>query len=231
MKKLLSVTAVLIAAALFFAGCNNAANTPEDAPVEKLPGTWVSSVPYFDDWSQNNWTASKNQISYNLANPASLNIQQDYSSTYAANITQTQLYGVKAILKQESESGADIGLVLFQTSGSNGNWDTYYELRFWQNSYILYEKLSGEEPTCLSKNGNIIVTRDNAIKPEGNENEVLFYTDGDDLVIKVNGTEIKRIEKKLDSGKTQASITIYDAENTPGPINASWKFVEFQTAK
>ena len=231
MKKLLTIATVLLTAALVFTGCSNPAASSGDGG-EKLPGTWVSSVTYLDDWSQNNWTASKNQISYNFANPASLNIPKKSSTTYAANITPTQLYGVKAIIKQESESGADIGLVLFQTSGSNGNWDTYYELRFWQNSYILYEKLSGEEPTCLSRTEDGYTnTSHNAIKKEGNENEVLFYTDGDYLVIKVNGTEIKRIEKKLDSGKTQASITIYDAENTPGPINASWKFVEFQTAK
>ena len=58
MKKLLQVSAVLLAAVLMFAGCKNNADEGGD----DLPGTWVSSLEYYDDWQKNNWTAQMYQL-------------------------------------------------------------------------------------------------------------------------------------------------------------------------
>ena len=238
MKKLLSVTAVLIAAALFFAGCNNAANTPEDAPEEKLPGTWVSSLTYYNPATQGNWTYNKNKVSYKCTNAASLGIEKDYSSTFTCGVSATQLYGVRAKIKQDAFTKAEPGLILFLKTSENSNggstFDQYYSLTFYKGSYTLYEKEIGKQRVCLSthkyEDGNEYSnTYNDAIKDEGNENEVLFYTDGDKMVLKVNGTLIKTFDKKLDDGKTTACM--YIPGGLSGAINANWEFLEFQTAK
>ena len=224
MKKLLSVAVALMTAALFFAGCSNSVS-------ETLPGTWVSSVQYYSDGTSGNWTNSRNRISYSCADPSTLGIEANTSNTYFCYPTPTQIYGVRAKVKQNSFTDTDQGIILFLTSNNDtGNWDSYYRLSFWKNSFILFEKLNGSEITCLSQDENGYVnTFSNAINSEGQENEVLFYTDGNNLVIKVNGTELKRIPKRLDSGKAGACIVISD--DSTGPINANWEFVEFQTAK
>lgn len=230
MKKLLQVSAVLLAAVLMFAGCKNNADEGGD----DLPGTWVSSLEYYKDWQQNNWTATANKLQYNCSDVSALGIPNGYSTTYAAGVAEEpQLYGVKVKIKQNVFTQAEPGIVLFKTTAANGSWDTYYQLTFWDGSYILYEKLSGKDRTCLSTrtDGSTAVPNKyhDAIKAEGNTNEVLFYTDGDKLVLKVNGSTVTTIDKKLDAGDMGPCIAI--PSNATAPINASWEFLEFQTAK
>ena len=224
MKKLLQVSAVLLAAVLMFAGCKNNADEGGD----DLPGTWVSSLKYYDDWQKNNWTATANKLQYNCSDVSSLG-----GMTYSSGVAEEpQLYGVRVKIKQNSFTDAEPGIILFRTITGN-EWDTYYSLTFWKGSYILYEKLSGQDPTCISKTTDGTNTYSNtwhdAIKEEGNTNEVLFYTDGDKLVLKVNGSTITTIDKKLDEGYTAACITI--PKTATAPINANWEFLEFQTGK
>lgn len=228
MKKLLQVSAVLLAAVLMFAGCKNNADEGES-----LPGTWVSSLDYNDDWQKNNWTVSKNKITYNCSNVSSLGIENDHYRTYCAWVAnKPQIYGVRAKIKQNTFTKAEPGIMLFETS-SNDKFDAYYSLTFYKGSYTLFEKLSGQEPTCLSKStddeGTYTNTWHDSIKQEGNENEVLFYTDGDKLVLKVNGSTVTTIDKKLDAGNTWVCMDI--PSNAASPINASWEILEFQTAK
>ncbi len=231
MKKLLTVTAVLLTAALLFTGCKNAANSDGG---EDLPGTWVSSLDYYQPYTANNWTGNKNTISYDCSNVSSLGIETGYTMTYASGLSEgPQLYGVRAKIKQNTFTDAEPGIILFKTSSADGKWDTYYTLTFWKGSYILYEKLSGQERTCISKTSDGTETYSNtwhkSIKEEGNTNEVLFYTDGDKLVLKVNGSTVTTIQKKLDTGDTGACIVI--PSDATGSINANWEFLEFQTGK
>ena len=218
MKKLLPVTAVLMAAALFFAGCSNSA----DGPTETLPGTWVSSVEY---WPSNpeNWTRNGNTFSYNLTDVSSLGMESGYSYSKVFTIKTSPIYGVKAKVRQNNFTDSQVGITLFAGD------DSYYQLTFWKGSYILYEKLSGGERTCLTMNNGYINLFNSSIKEEGQTNEVLFYTDGDNLVIKVNGTKLTSIPKKLDSGSAGAMVVL--TSNSTSPVNASCEFLEFQTAK
>lgn len=229
MKKLLQVSAVLLAAVLMFAGCKNNADEGGDS----LPGTWVSSLEYYDDWQKNNWTATANKLQYNCSDVSALGLKDGYSTTYSAGVAdKPQLYGVRVKIKQNTFTEAEPGIVLFRTTSGN-SWDSYYQLTFWKGSYILYEKLSGQNPTCISQTTDGTNTYTNtwhdSIKQEGSTNEVLFYTDGDKLVLKVNGSTVKTIDKKLDSGDTGACISI--SSRATAPINANWEFLEFQTAK
>lgn len=234
MKKLLQVSAVLLAAVLMFAGCKNNADEGGD----DLPGTWVSSLEYYDALQSNNWTRTANKVQYNCSNISALGLDEGYSTTYAVGLAEEpQLYGVRVKIKQNTFTEAEPGIVLFRTSAKdsagNNYWDTYYQLVFWDGSYILYEKLTGQTRTCLSTRTDgsktVCNTYHDAIKAEGNTNEVLFYTDGDKLVLKINGSTIKTIDKKLDTGDMGACIEI--PSNATAPINANWEFLEFQTAK
>ena len=234
MKKLLTVAAVLMAAAMFFTGCKNAANSDDGG--EDLPGTWVSTVDYYEANTGNPWSNNKNKVSFSCSNATSLGIEEGYSSTYSCAVSPTQLYGVRAKVKQNAFTKAEPGLILFLTTtgqGSNTKFDTYYSLTFYKGSYTLYEKESGKESVCLSTSTENGETYENtwhdAIKQEGNSNEVLFYTDGNKLVLKINGTKIATIDKKLDSGKTSACMFV--PGGISGAINANWEFLEFQTGK
>lgn len=230
MKKILQVSAVLIAAVLMFAGCKNNADEGES-----LPGTWVSSLEYYQPGTSNNWTFNNNRLAYTCSDPASLNVPQGYSSTYTANVaTAPQLYGVRVKIKQDAFTKAEPGIMLFLTTtkdtSGNSVFETYYSLSFYKGSYILYEKEAGKERVCLSRDeGGYANIFNDAINAEGIENEVLFYTDGDKLVLKINGTTITTVSKKLDSGKTSACMIVPD--EATGSINANWEFLEFQTGK
>ena len=229
MKKLLQVSAVLLAAVLMFAGCKNNADEGGD----DLPGTWVSSLKYYDALQSNNWTRTANKVQYNCSDISALGLDEGYSTTYAVGLAEEpQLYGVRVKIKQNTFTEATPGIVLFRTTSGNG-WDSYYQLTFWDGSYILYEKLDGKDRTCLSTRTDgsktVCNTYHDAIKAEGNTNEVLFYTDGDKLVLKINGSTIKTIDKKLDTGDMGACIEI--PSYATAPINSSWEFLECQTAK
>ncbi len=220
MKKLLSVAVVIMTAALFFAGCSNSA----DGPTETLPGTWVSSVEYWPSTPEN-WTRNGNTFSYNLTDVSSLGMESGYTYPKFCQIKTNPIYGVKVKIRQNSRTDSEVGIMLFMDDNSS-----CYYLTFVYDSYILYETLPNGERTCLTmNNGHSNIFNSSVIKKEGQTNEVLFYTDGDNLVIKVNGTLLKSIPKQLDSGFAAPVVGLNSGVTTP--INASWEFLEFQTAK
>ncbi|SFI95754.1 hypothetical protein SAMN04487775_1094 [Treponema bryantii] len=228
MKKLLTISAVLLAAALVFTGCSNpAANSGDEG--EKLPGTWSSSVTYYNDYNQNGWTLKNNTISYKCDDPTTLQIPTNKVQLLSLPISSDKIYGVNVKLKQAKFTDSEYGILFLESGDSSDNTNSYYRLTLWQNSYILYEKLSGHAETLLSVNGEYQNIVNNAIKKEGEENDVLFYTEGEELVLKINGTEIKRIANKLDKGRCHAYVRIpYDATES---IAINYNFVNFQTAK
>ena len=239
MKKLLTIATVLLTAALVFTGCSNPASSGDGDDGEKLPGTWVQSVNYYKAETGELWSNNNNKISFGCSDPSTLGIGQKYATTYTCPITPTQLYGVRAKIKQNAFTEAEPGIYLFLTTSKDANnntsFDTYYSLTFYKGSYTIYEKENGKERVCLSSqydaedDKTYENTWNDAIKAEGNENEVLFYTDGDKLVLKINGTLIKTFDKKLDSGKTCACMFV--PGKATDAINANWEFLEFQTAK
>ena len=125
MKKLLIVTTALMAAALFFAGCsnpsgssastdpNNQNNSGTTDQTDSLPGTWVKNLENFTTGTSGNWTNNGNKVSFKCSDPASLNIPKGYETTYTRAISQTQLYGVRARIKQDAFTKAEPGLILF----------------------------------------------------------------------------------------------------------------------
>lgn len=222
MKKLLSITALLMTAVLFFSSCSNASGGSDSGP--SLPGSWTSSINYFDPIQTEKWTRDAGNLTYKWNKSAS-----EEGVTSWIPLTNDQIYGVKVKMKQKVFTEAEIGIYLYEDGDYKDNTDSYYALYLWKGSYILKEKLSGQTVTYLSGDGVYSNTWNDAIKEEGNENTVLFYTDGDNLVLKINGTEIKRFKNKLSTGLCNATMSI--PKKAAGNIEASWSFVDFQTKK
>ena len=219
-KNLLSVTVVLMTAALFFAGCSNSAN----GPAQSLPGTWVSDVEYYTPGTYNGpcgtWTFDNKNVNYTSQT------EPDYTGTSASDsliVSDRQVYGVRA--KVTTRSGAAAGIIL----PVDTDYSSYYTLLIWKDSYMLAERFNGTAKWLSESNGGSN-TFHRAIRGEGQTNEVLIYTDGNFLIIKINGTQIKRISKKSDSFLAGTSALL-SKEQTTFPVNANWEFLEFQIEK
>ena len=218
MKKLLKLSTLLITAALIFTSCGPK-NTEEDG----LPGHWTSNPGFYDSWNKDGWTLNNNKVCY-TCNDVS-NITENKVATRTLGVIPDDVEGVHVKIKQQNFTDAECGIRLFVSDDTA----SYYELLFWKGSYTLIEQLSGQEKNILSKNGEYSNIWNDAINEEGQENDVLFYSDGKYLVLNVNGVEVKTIERKLESGKCRTLMSIPHGATTP--INVNWNFVEFQTAK
>lgn len=235
MKKIISLSAVLLTAVLLFSGCSNAAGG--DGSGDSLPGKWVSASSladneYYNDFDNDSWKASKNITSFKCAR-TKLEIQDGYSRQLWLDSFPKPLYGVHVKIKQKYFTGAECGLLLFY-SDEDGNTSTtddtaYYELSFWKGSYTMREKVKGKEVTQLSGDNQYKNTWNDAINEEGKENDVLLYSDGDNLVLKVNGTVITTFKRKLNSGTCKSYM--YIPSSATGIMDVNWEYVEYQTAK
>ncbi len=238
MKKLLTLTALLLAASLIFTACANGSSESDDGGSggSKLPGTWVKAsgieeTKFFGDLNKNGWTRIKNKINYTV-DVSTLGIQSGYVSRRWLGFLDQDIYGVHVKIKQKAFTDTECGIMLFY-SDDDGDANTqedaaYYELTFWKGSYILKEKVkNNKDATKLSGDAQSQNTWNDAIKKEGNENDVLLYTEGDNLVLKVNGTTIKTFKKNLNDGACEACVVI--PGNATGTMDVAWNFVEFQT--
>ena len=231
MKKLLTLSAALLAASLFFTACSNPSGG--DNGGGKLPGTWTSNVQYANDYSSEGWTRNRNVIKYNLTNPSSLGLSQNQASNQWLIYSRDSVYGFKAKIKQNKHTDGEYGFYfLVNDKGTESvSDDSGYQLTFWQNSYILRKVLNGTT-TCLSLNGGYANVINDAIKKEGQENEVIVYSEGNNLIIKVNGTEIWRGARELEAGTCNAFVRIpYSVQQNNIKFTTDFTIVEFQTSK
>ena len=232
MKKLLSISAVLLTAALIFTGCAQP-TVPENT--NPGPGTWTSNVNFLEEFSENFWTRSKNLMTYNCTNPSSLNIPSGKTLSSWVSYSADKVYGFKAKIKQDKFTDGEYGFIFFydDKNTESPTDDSYYQLSFWKESYILYKRINGTM-TCLStpEGTNYSNTFNDAIKPEGQENEVIVYSEGNNLVIKVNGTTIKTITRELEPGTVNALVKIpYSVQQNNKTFNTDFTVLSFQTAK
>lgn len=229
MKKVLTLTALLLAAAFFFTGCaNGSGDSGGGGGGSALPGHWTTTPSFYASYNEDNWNATDNKINYKAA-ASSLNVPEGYHRNLWLSPVTDDVYGVHVKIKQKYFTKAECGIRLFNSGDNKDNSDAYYELTFYQNSYTLWEKLSGQSATLLSGYDIYKNTLNDAINPETQENDVLFYSDGDYLVLKVNGVELKSFKSKLNTGKCAALL--YVTHGASGIIDVDWNFVKFQTAK
>lgn len=226
MKKLFALSMLLLTAALFFTGCTNNSNSGSDEEV--LPGHWTTAPKFYEAYDGNGWKYNKNTTKYVCTDPKALNIGEKMVLSKWLPVSSDTLFGVHVKIKQEKFTEAECGIRLFSTGDSQNNTDAYYQLTFYRGSYTLMEKLSGQDAKCLSGDDKYKNTWEDEIAEEGEENDVYLYSDGQNLVLKVNGTELKVVERKLNTGL--CSSYMYIPYDVSGAINVEWDYEDFQTA-
>lgn len=234
MKKLLSVTAVLIAAALFFAGCNNAANTPEDAPEEKLPGTWTTEADVFSNYTQKPGRAisvTDKTVTFTCT-PSELqsaDIPENggfYSFVYS--FTVDNIYTGFKVSASGSSSKSGCGLIFCGKDEDNNSWSGY-QLLIDYDGIVLNQYDKGNRTQIIDD-----WLSNDAIKKEPNTNEIAIYTDSDDsIVIMFNGTKVYTIKNPVHKkGWIGFTTNIAKDDATAGKtVTQKYSFTEFQTAK
>ncbi|MBO4507191.1 MAG: hypothetical protein J5747_00965 [Spirochaetaceae bacterium] len=227
MKKLLTMSALLLVALLLFTGCPK-----EPAPNGNgLPGTWSQSVQMIT--SNRNCWSNKGTLIYDNTNKAfvfNLNAGELTGNDIPSNnsfktwefptTTDTNYTGFKATVS--TTSGSYCGFLFNCTT--NDTW-SYYYLVLSNGSFMLKQ--------CLNNNYSSIApwTPDAAIKPTPQENEVLVYKDTDSsIVIKINGVTVYTITApQLHEGQCGVTCCVSDTNYNNGTeITTTWKFKEFQ---
>jgi len=205
MKKLLQVSAVLIAAVLLFAGCKN--NADDDS----LPGKWKNDIQYYNgtvDMTTADaalgvpetaigtvtWDGQGGAV-YSFESPfdpyagTKDALQQNHFFNYAYGFMGSQysdLTGFDAVASCTS-SRAPYGFY-FNIHSESNRWTDYYELLFEGTAFRIGQKVNGEWTTLHAWDNAT------AINASPKNNNISVYKDGDVIKIKVNGTIISTIE-------------------------------------
>jgi len=217
MKKLLTVTAVLLTAALFFTGCKNAANSDGG---EDLPGKWKSDLNFYPAQNANvertggvlttdgKGTAIFQNTNPTQPDPANPIIERNFRNDIYKFSKENNLTGFEATAKSTS-SYCTYG---FSFNISN-DWKNMYQIILEYDSFEIQKEIDGT--WSIIKNW----TQNNAIKLEPAENTVTVYKDGNSIVIKVNGTTIHTIENpEITKGSVgyMPSVAYEDIESGTG---------------
>ena len=190
MKKLLQVSAVLLAAVLMFAGCKNNADEGGD----DLPGKWKSELSFYNDQTTDKRTGAlvtcdgSGGVIVQNANPE----QPDSTNPIKENGYRTNLYTF----------ASDINLTGFEATAKNtssystygfcfnisDDWSDMYQIDFEYSGFIIYK--------CIDSNWDKVCdwTQNKAIKAEPAENTITVYKDNADIIIKANGTTLYTIK-------------------------------------
>lgn len=198
MKKLLQVSAVLLAAVLMFAGCKNNADEGGD----DLPGKWTNELQFFELQSTDNRTGCQitasgdgNVICKN-DNPT----QTDPDHPLTENHFRNNLYAFASDINLTGFEATAKCTSAYSTYGFSFNisddWKNMYQINFQNNYFIIQKEIDGTWSDVKSW------TKNTAIKAEPAENSVVVYKDGNSIIIKVNGTNIYTIENpEITQGK------------------------------
>lgn len=215
MKKIISLSAVLLTAVLLFSGCSNA--TGGDGSGDSLPGRWKSSTDTYyktytfdeDFWGtvtadgKGSVTYKTEKSGYNVFSednpvPAKGRISY-YSPNFVSDLTYTG----------------------FEATASSTSADCVYGFTFNvdstnNNKYVLFIQNSSFQ--LIEQEGNTINTlqkwiSDSCIKGEPNENKVTVYKDGNSIIIMINGKTIHTISNpKYTMGRVGFLCSISNAD-------------------
>ena len=198
MKKLLQVSAVLIAAALLFAGCKN--NADDDS----LPGNWKSDITYYSgttNMTTKNTSLGVNETAigtvtwdgqggavYSFESPfdpyanTSSALQENHFFGYGYGFMSPQYSDITGFDATASctSSRAPYGFYFNINSDSTG-WTDYYELLIEDNSFRVGQRVNGEWTTLQAWKDAT------AINDTPKNNNIAAYKDGDVIRIKING--------------------------------------------
>lgn len=239
MKKLLTLSALLLVYAALFVGCKH-----EPDP-DALPGRWskASSLSFYDPAAGSSYTRNGNTYTFESDNPDQVDsITDSTSRIYWQTPIRETVTGFKASIKKEkgiqnSNTAIGYGFIF------NQNNDQYYALRF-SNQYFCIQERDGNSysyPTkwTSTQDGQDYVWVYNTnIYEEPSANEILVYADENlDIVINVNGETIftirnpkyKRGNVRAEAEYTYANKTSLDPDMKTVKVVTTFK--EFQNAQ
>ena len=230
MKKLLSLAAVVLTAALIFSGCQNASSSSDDG--DKLPGTWASTAEFNDNYDPpfdnvSSFTHKGNGVfEYKVTNasgvaagkkpPSGKFIPLSYRVTKDADYTGFKITSISSSTTYHGVS--------FNITVTDNKW-SYYRLLLSDKSYNLDLCEAGTETELKGW------TQHNAIKASTEENLITVYADKDSNIhIQINNVEIYKIEKpKLKQGQIGPVCCLSDLQVTGNStFTTTYTFKEFQ---
>lgn len=239
MKKLLQVSAVLIAAVLLFAGCKN--NADDDS----LPGNWKSDIQYYNGtetaykWISNTdkvaigtvtWDGQGGAV-YHNETPSDPNAGTEnaliagyYNGTAYGFMSSdySDLTGFEATAS--SATTTPYGFCFNIHASANSGWTDYYDLQFNGQTFKLTKRVNSTTTTIQSWKTAT------AIKAQSNTNNVTVYKDGDSIIIKVNGSHIYTIENpEITEGFIAFDCNYsYEDVHNQTPITMTYKINQVQ---
>ena len=196
MKKLLSLAAVLLTAALIFTGCQNASSSSDDG--DKLPGTWLSTTDFenftnheafgpgssFSSKGNGAYEYKLTDVSTTTKRPSEGQFKNHiYAVTRNADFT-----GFKATAK--STASEYYGFA-FNINIEGENWK-YYSVVLSNTSFTIDYNAPGADAELAPW------TKNNAIKASPEENNVTVYADKDSTIhILINNADVHQIKNPV----------------------------------
>ena len=230
MKKLLTIAAVLLTAALVFTGCSNpASGGGEGGP--SLPGNWKTTANYFDANTQSVFETGsitfdgKGGAIYNNAAPKETKTGED-----ELKVNEFRFDSYKLV--------RDLDFTGFEGTASCTSTYSTYGYRFnvssdWKNLYEII--IQGQQALIRKRiNGTTTKLTDwetySCIKAEPSENTFTVYKDGSSIVIQINGTTIYTISNpEITNGGIACTCGIsYDDILHQTNIKTTYKLSKFQ---
>ena len=224
MKKLL--TFGLILAAVLTLGLTSCINSPET-----LPGNWTNTTTFYQGSSTpfkvGTLTVTDQTVVYELKKPSEVEKASEleegyYRSTCYYFTEATNFTGFKATVDSNANGGSGF---IFCQSTNDTTWSYYYLYINAKGSIKVDQVINDVSTTIIDWTANA------AIKPVGQKNEVLVYTDKTGTIqIKINGTQITEIkEPVLKTGRLGVICTLgYKDVQDENPIKVTYNFTDFQ---
>ena len=238
MKKVFKLTALLLLVGALLVGCEGNAG-------EKYYGNWksASDVEFWDSSNYYFTTVNGSELVYTIQNPLTswgkIIETDNIASTYYSSTKDKTLTGFKATEKANSYSGftfcwtsrANPDYVEGSTTVSKYLFKYYYMLI--ANSSIIVAELNEGSRTfiSLSDDGKSPWKKCSTLKPIGEENEIVVYTDKNGAIkIIVNGSEFMAISNPSLKAGAVGIIEALDDTNQAAnkTVTATYKFKEFQ---
>ena len=235
MKKVFKLTALLLLVGALLVGCKNNG--------EKYPGNWknASEVEFWDDY--NFTTVNGSEFVYKIENPLinwGSTVTKGYLSTTYYSATKDKTFtGFKATEKANATCGftfcwtwrANPDYVEGSTTESKNLFKYYYMMIGYDSILVAEQNEKNRNYLSLSDNGKSYWQKCSTLKPIGEENEIVVYTDKNGAIkIIVNGSEFMAISNPSFKSGAVGIIETLDGDDQAAnkTVTATYKFKEFQ---
>lgn len=225
MKKILSFGMLL--AVLLTLGLTGCKSDPD-----ALPGIWLDVTDFYQGATNQPFkigtvAVSDQTVTYELQQPANIadadKIEKGYyrSSCYYWT-KEAKFTGFKASVKSNAYGGCGF---IFNQSNVGDVW-SYYYLYINSTGSFKIDQVVTDVSTPVKD-----FTKTDALKPFGDKDEVLVYTDKNgDIIVKINNKQVAVIKNPvLKNGRVGTVFTVsYEDVQKDTPIKSVYDFKQFQ---